>query len=105
MRGWNSAWRWITGIRRPGGESTNAAAHSAALLAANSRDILSRHSRDGAILWISPAVETVLGVGPEEYVGKFAELVHPDDAATVYAALAAVLAGRPVKVVVRSRHS
>ncbi|MDZ8259054.1 PAS domain S-box protein [Nostoc sp. ChiQUE01b] len=50
------------------------------LLAENSTDIISRHTVDGIILYISPACYTVLGYQPEELVGHSShELVHPDD--------------------------
>ncbi|MBN3942023.1 PAS domain S-box protein [Nostoc sp. NMS9] len=50
------------------------------LLAENSTDIISRHTVDGIILYVSPACYTVLGYQPEELVGHPShELVHPDD--------------------------
>ncbi|MHC5734842.1 PAS domain S-box protein [Nostoc sp.] len=50
------------------------------LLAENSTDIISRHTVDGILLYLSPACYTVLGYQPEELVGHPShELVHPDD--------------------------
>lgn len=50
------------------------------LIAENSTDIISRHSVDGILRYVSPASSTVLGYQPEEMVGRSsAELVHPDD--------------------------
>ncbi|MFS0516552.1 PAS domain S-box protein [Nostoc sp. UIC 10607] len=50
------------------------------LLAENSTDIISRHTVDGTLLYVSPACYTVLGYQPEELVGHHSqELVHPDD--------------------------
>ncbi|MEH2285522.1 MAG: PAS domain S-box protein [Nostoc sp.] len=50
------------------------------LLAENSTDIISRHTVDGILLYVSPACYTVLGYQPEELVGHAShELVHPDD--------------------------
>ncbi|MFN6481943.1 MULTISPECIES: PAS domain S-box protein [unclassified Nostoc] len=50
------------------------------LLAENSTDIISRHSVDGILLYVSPACYTVLGYQPEELIGHPSyELVHPDD--------------------------
>ncbi|MEH2044474.1 hybrid sensor histidine kinase/response regulator [Nostoc sp.] len=50
------------------------------LLAENSTDIISRHTVDGILLYVSPACYTVLGYQPEELVGHPShELVHPDD--------------------------
>ncbi|MEH2084829.1 MAG: PAS domain S-box protein [Nostoc sp.] len=50
------------------------------LLAENSTDIISRHTVDGILLYVSPACYTVLGYQPEELVDHPShELVHPDD--------------------------
>ncbi|RCJ26002.1 hypothetical protein A6770_26915 [Nostoc minutum NIES-26] len=50
------------------------------LLAENSTDIISRHTVEGILLYISPACYTLLGYKPEELIGHpSAELVHPDD--------------------------
>ncbi|MEH2289776.1 hybrid sensor histidine kinase/response regulator [Nostoc sp.] len=50
------------------------------LLAENSTDIISRHTVDGILLYVSPACYTVLGYQPEELVGHPShELIHPDD--------------------------
>ncbi|MEH2467679.1 PAS domain S-box protein [Nostoc sp.] len=50
------------------------------LLAENSTDIISRHTVNGTLLYISPACYTVLGYQPEELVGRLSyQLVHPDD--------------------------
>ncbi|AFZ24273.1 PAS domain S-box [Cylindrospermum stagnale PCC 7417] len=52
------------------------------LLAENSSDIISLHTVDGILLYISPACYTILGYEPEEIVGSASsELVHPDDLA------------------------
>lgn len=54
------------------------------LLAENSTDIISRHTVDGRLLYISPACYTVLGYQPEELIGHLSrELVHPDDLAEI----------------------
>ncbi|MDZ8221631.1 PAS domain S-box protein [Nostoc sp. ChiVER01] len=54
------------------------------LMAENSTDIISRHTVDGTLLYISPACYTVLGYQPEELVGNHSqELVHPDDLAEI----------------------
>ena len=54
------------------------------LLAENSTDIISRHTVNGILLYISPACYTVLGYQPEELVGRSShELVHPDDLAQI----------------------
>ncbi|MHC0062505.1 PAS domain S-box protein [Nostoc sp. UIC 10890] len=54
------------------------------LLAENSTDIISRHTVDGILLYVSPACYTVLGYQPEELVGHPSnKLVHPDDLAEI----------------------
>ncbi|MFN6571075.1 PAS domain S-box protein [Dendronalium sp. ChiSLP03b] len=54
------------------------------LLAENSTDIISRHTVEGTLLYISPACYTLLGYQPEELIGHpSAELVHPDDLAEI----------------------
>ena len=54
------------------------------LLAENSTDIISRHTLDGTLLYISPACYTLLGYQPEELVGRLSsEFVHPDDLAEI----------------------
>jgi PAS domain S-box-containing protein len=74
-------------------------------LAANARDILSRHAVDGTVLWVSDSISSVLGVRREEFVGSFVEVVHPEDVASVQAALVTVLAGRSATVLFRVRHA
>lgn len=50
------------------------------LLAENSSDIISLHTVDGILLYVSPACYSVLGYKPEELVGGISrELLHPDD--------------------------
>jgi diguanylate cyclase (GGDEF)-like protein/PAS domain S-box-containing protein len=52
------------------------------LLAENSSDLVVRTSRDGAILYASPAAVPVLGYPPSQLVGRsLDELTHPDDLA------------------------
>ncbi|WP_096586746.1 PAS domain S-box protein [Calothrix sp. NIES-2098] len=54
------------------------------LLAKNSTDMISRHTVDGMMLYISPACRTILGYEPEEMVGRFNyEFVHPEDLAEI----------------------
>jgi PAS domain S-box-containing protein len=74
------------------------------LLAANARDIVSRHAVDGAVLWVSDSISSVLGGRSEDYIGAFTEVVHRDDVASVQAALVTVNAGRSATVLFRVRH-
>ncbi len=50
------------------------------LLAENSTDMISRHTKDGKYLYASPSLMTLLGYKPEELIGKSAYLfIHPND--------------------------
>lgn len=50
------------------------------LLAEHSEDIITVHSPDATIEYISPSVKTVLGYSPEEVLGhNIIEFVHPSD--------------------------
>ena len=64
-------------------QAERALAHSESLhrlLAENSGDLLSQHDPDGRVRYVSPAVRTILGLDPEELLGRPAlDLVHPDD--------------------------
>ncbi|OUL35507.1 PAS domain S-box protein [Nostoc sp. 106C] len=54
------------------------------LLAENSTDMISRHTANGNMLYISPACRTILGYEPEEMIGRFNyEFVHPEDLAEI----------------------
>jgi PAS domain S-box-containing protein len=58
--------------------------HRYRLLAANSTDIIVRHAPDGRIVYISPAVSTILGYQPRQLEGRYpAELFHEDDPTTM----------------------
>jgi PAS domain S-box-containing protein len=74
------------------------------LFAATAQDILSRHRPDGRPVWISPAVETVLGRSPSSVGGDVAAFVHPEDIATAQAALTTAAAGRAATIVIRVLH-
>jgi diguanylate cyclase (GGDEF)-like protein/PAS domain S-box-containing protein len=59
------------------------------LLADNIADVVILIDRDGALLYVSQSVEPVLGLIPENLVGRLCfELVHPDDLDAVKAAAA-----------------
>ena len=58
------------------------------LLAEHSGDIIALNDVDGTRLYVSPAIERVLGWRPDEIVGrKSSEFVHPDDQEVMRAAL------------------
>ena len=53
----------------------------------SSTDLITRHARDGAILFASPAGMQVLGRAPQELVGRnIVDFVHPEDVARVQSA-------------------
>ncbi len=59
----------------------------------SARDVTTIVSRDGTIVYESPAVERVLGYRPEELVGRhFSEFLHPDDIAKTTELLEAAIA-------------
>lgn len=58
------------------------------LLTENSRDVITRHAADGTLLYVSPAVTSLLGYAPEDLWGRSAlEFVSVDDAALLRAAI------------------
>ena len=49
-------------------------------LADNARDMITRSSPDGRLLYVSPAAKRILGYEPHELIGRVGmELVHPED--------------------------
>jgi two-component system cell cycle sensor histidine kinase/response regulator CckA len=74
----------------------------------NAQDVIAVIDFRGDILFVSPAIERILGHPPDEYVGKSAfELIHPEDAAGVQAALRRAVddAKLPQTVLLRIRHA
>lgn len=58
------------------------------LLAENSSDMISRSDTQGYFLYISPAVQTILGYNQKEMAGIFAlDFIHPDDLPKIKAML------------------
>ena len=59
------------------------------LLARNMTDVITRHGRNGAVLFVSPAAELLFGVGPTALLGHgLFELVHVADRPAYLTALA-----------------
>src|SRR5689334_11076658 len=57
-------------------------------LVASARDILATLDRSGSFTYVSPAIQSTLGLIPTEIVGSVLwELVHPRDVAGVHATL------------------
>ena len=84
-------------------ERTLAAAHASEaryrLLAENANDMIATMSPDSTILFVTPAVQRVLGYTPEEVVGrKTLELTHPDDIGATLRVFASLIgAGRTAR--------
>jgi diguanylate cyclase (GGDEF)-like protein/PAS domain S-box-containing protein len=77
-------------------------------LVQNASDVIAVTDAGGNILYISPAVRTMLGYVPEDLVGTFAfDFVHPDDTATAQRFLLDVMTERrgSRRIEVRARHA
>ncbi len=60
----------------------------------NLNDVLYSVSPDGAILYVSPPIQSVLGYSPDELMGRnFFQLIHPDDLEDIQKAFGDVLQG------------
>jgi len=63
-------------------EQRRASERELRFLADNTSDLVVRCSLDGVVLYASPSTERLLGMRPDELVGRTAsEMCHPDDAA------------------------
>ena len=70
----------------------------------SSTDLITRHSRDGAIHFASPASRTVLGIDAQDLLGiNIANLVHPDDLPRLREAFDAVSGDAASTVAYRAR--
>ncbi|MEQ1754979.1 MAG: ATP-binding protein [Micropepsaceae bacterium] len=69
-------------------------------------DIIVRHRPDGAPVFISHAVESILGYRPEELLGSAPfQHTHPDDlACTMASIMEAKETGKPITYMYRARH-
>jgi len=69
-------------------------------------DIIARHSAEGRLIFISPAVKRTLGYEPREMIGRTAfEGAHPDDLAGIKTSLAdARRKGESVSYIYRVKH-
>ncbi|MGK7903368.1 MAG: PAS domain S-box protein [Hormoscilla sp.] len=62
------------------------------LMADNSTDMISRHTKEGMYLYASPACQILLGYEPDELVGRSAyEFFHPEDCRSIQQTHNAVL--------------
>ncbi len=76
-------------------------------LVQNSSDVITMVNIDGTVLYVSPAIERILGHHPTERVGRSAfELVHPDDTGRARDAFAQALQSPdvPASLELRMRH-
>lgn len=74
----------------------------------NSSDIISIISREGTVLYTTPAIGRILGYTPAEHIGVNAlDIVHPDDLPNSRSALANILTapGATAQSTVRIRHA
>ena len=56
------------------------------LIAENATDVISAHDTNGTIVYVSPAIENVLGYTPDEVLGSSGwAWIHPDDSALLSA--------------------
>lgn len=73
------------------------------MVAEHAPDALSVHDREGRYLWASPAFHPLLGVEPEDLVGRDAyELFHPEDLAAIQVSHETVVT-RPTSFTVQYR--
>jgi PAS domain S-box-containing protein len=66
------------------------------LIAENATDLFCRFAPDSTVLWVSPAIETILGFKPEEIVGrKVLDQMHEEDQPHIIEAFRRMVAGGP----------
>jgi diguanylate cyclase (GGDEF)-like protein/PAS domain S-box-containing protein len=71
------------------------------LLAENSTDMISRHSRDGVINFISQSSTELIGYRPDELISQsFFSLIHPDDVPEIEQALGDVFSHRQQRTII-----
>ena len=74
--------------RKQANERLKASEQTYRMLVENINDIVFNLDRENCLSYVSPVVETVLGISPEELIGRpFVDLAEPDDRHTVQAAL------------------
>ncbi|MGH8986487.1 MAG: PAS domain S-box protein [Acidimicrobiia bacterium] len=74
--------------QREAEEKLQTSEHWYRTLVSHQSDIVTVVGNDGEVLYISPSVETVLGIKPEEMIGGTgAEGVHPDDIDRLFSSL------------------
>ncbi len=76
------------------------------LLVENAADLITVIDSDGRYVFVSPSIRRMLGYEPDALLGMgVLDLVHPEDAARVQAAMAEVIGGTPTALSeLRVRH-
>ena len=70
------------------------------ILADNGADVVTRRSADGRRLYISPSIERVLGINPDELMATASlSYIHPDDLGRFQAGQVAIAEGAPGQTV------
>ena len=81
-------------MEQPGAPPTDAMFAGALALIGRGADLLSRHAPDGTYRSVSPNYAVVLGLAPEELVGRHpSEFTHPDDLDATQAGFDTAIAG------------
>jgi two-component system cell cycle sensor histidine kinase/response regulator CckA len=63
-------------------------------LVENINDVIYRLAADGTILYVSPAIEAIIGYGPSELLGhRITDYIHPDDVAKAKAGMKNIFEG------------
>lgn len=71
------------------------------LLSDHAGDVVASHDSTGAVSYVSPACETLLGYSQDEFTRLSGQLIHPEDAPTLARAKQQALAGEPARVAYR----
>ncbi|MFZ5825896.1 MAG: sensor domain-containing protein [Bacillota bacterium] len=73
------------------------------LLSDHSGDVVASHDQNGAVAYVSPACETLLGYSQAEFRRLAGQLVHPEDAPRLVEAQRQALTGESTRVTYRMR--
>jgi len=90
--GLSITWRDVTTRYESASRLAASEAHYRLLLE-HSSDLVTFHSRDGVVQWVSPSIRRLLGREPDEVEGRLLDLIHRDDLQGVLDLHAAILAG------------
>ena len=93
LDGLSITWRDVTKRYESASRLAASEAHYRLLLE-HSSDLVTFHSRDGDVQWVSPSIRRILGWDPDEVQGRLLGLIHRDDLEGVLALHAAIRAGQ-----------